>query len=66
MSRRPVAFRQADLKRALAAAKAAGADVATVEIAPDGKIVMTLRVATAKLNDNVVVEQWMAGRARSS
>jgi hypothetical protein len=36
------AFRQSDLTKALKAAKAAGSEVARVEIAPDGKLVMVM------------------------
>ena len=34
------AFRQSDLTKALKAAKAAGSEVARIEIAPDGKMVV--------------------------
>jgi hypothetical protein len=42
MGRRACTFRQADLARALKAAKAAGAEVARVEIDRDGKLVMVM------------------------
>jgi hypothetical protein len=36
------AFRQSDLTKALKAAKAAGSEVARVEIAPDGRMVVVM------------------------
>ena len=43
------AFRQNDLTKALKAAKAAGSEVARIEIAPDGKMVVVLTTdATAQ------------------
>lgn len=36
------AFRQSDLTKALKAAKAAGSEVARIEIAPDGRMVVVL------------------------
>jgi hypothetical protein len=38
MSRTPATFKQADMVRAVKAARAAGLDVARTEIAPDGTI----------------------------
>jgi hypothetical protein len=40
MARAPANFRQADVTRALRAAKAAGVDIARIEIAKDGRIVI--------------------------
>ncbi len=40
MSRRPCPFRQTDLKRALLGARAAGIEIARVEINKDGVIVV--------------------------
>jgi hypothetical protein len=66
MPRRPVAFRQADLKRALSAAKAAGVDIDRVEIDPaTGKITMTVRGGAANL-DVAPLDQWLASHARPS
>ena len=45
MGRGRCTFREADLTRALRAAKKAGADVARAEIARDGKIVLVLNKA---------------------
>jgi hypothetical protein len=66
MPRRPVVFRQADLKRALAAARAAKFDVDKVEIDPTtGKIVMTTRGDAANV-DVSPLDQWRAANARGS
>jgi hypothetical protein len=40
--RRPSAFRQIDVTKAIKAARAAGVEVARVEIEPDGKMVVIL------------------------
>ncbi|RME97122.1 MAG: hypothetical protein D6773_16215 [Alphaproteobacteria bacterium] len=40
MTRRPCAFRQQDVTRAVRGAKKAGIDLARIEIAQDGKIVL--------------------------
>lgn len=42
MGHGPCTFKEADLIRALKAAKKAGADVARAEVARDGKIVLVL------------------------
>jgi hypothetical protein len=66
MPRNPVAFRQADLKRALAAAKAAKMDIDRVEIDPvSGKIVMTMRGDAANVDENPL-DKWLASHARAS
>lgn len=49
MTRRS-ALRQADMTRALKAAKAAGCEVARIEIEPDGKIVILTGKAEAALS----------------
>jgi hypothetical protein len=65
MSRRPVAFRQADLKRALAAAKAAGVDI-KVEFDPaTGKISVTTLSGEANVEESLL-DKWLAERARAS
>jgi hypothetical protein len=66
MPRRPVTFRQADLKRALAAAKAAKVDVDKVEIDPvTGKITMTMRGGAANVDVANPLDQWRATHARA-
>jgi hypothetical protein len=40
MARAPYTFRQLDVTRAIKATKAAGVDIARIEIARDGKIVI--------------------------
>jgi hypothetical protein len=41
--RRPAAFRQSDLTKALKAARAAGVEIERVEIGADGRMVVVLR-----------------------
>jgi hypothetical protein len=65
MAKRPVAFRQADLKRALRAAKGAGLEVARVEIDPTtGRIVIITDVAARSVAELPALDQWMANHAR--
>lgn len=40
MPRRPATFRQTDIARAIRGAEAAGVEVARIEVAPDGRIVI--------------------------
>jgi hypothetical protein len=57
MSRRPAAFKQSDLTKALKAAKATGVEIARYEI-EDGKItVFTGKPATT--NTNSELDQWI-------
>jgi hypothetical protein len=61
-----MATRQADITRALRAAKAAGVEIARVEIdATTGKIVIFTKdvAGTEKPSD---LDQWMASHARSA
>jgi hypothetical protein len=52
MSRRPAAFRQLDVTRALRGTVAAGIEVQRIEIGPDGKIiVVTAKPAEAAADD---------------
>jgi hypothetical protein len=61
MSRGPVTFRQADLTRALRAARAAGLEVAGYEIDPvTGKIVVTTRT---EQRPETALDEWMAAHA---
>ncbi len=46
MSRRPSKFRQTDLTRALKGARAAGVEIARVEIDNDGRIVVVAALPT--------------------
>lgn len=48
MSLRRAAFTKADLSRAVKGVKAAGVDVARVEIGPDGKIVVVAECVGSK------------------
>jgi hypothetical protein len=61
MSRGPLTFRQSDVTRAIRAARAAGVEVARVEIDKDGKISVFAgepvpRVGSRQENE---VEQWL-------
>jgi hypothetical protein len=59
-----VAFKQADLQRALRAARAAGLEVARVEIDPGtGRIVM---ITNSEAGQQMLspLDQWMASHAR--
>lgn len=59
MSRGPQKFRQADIAKALKAAKAAGVGVRRIEINPDGKII----VVAGKMEpgtDPIDVNEWTA------
>ena len=62
MPRRPAAFRQSDLQRALKAAKAAGLQVGRVEVEPTGKI--TIYIGDCATVPEAPLDQWMASRAR--
>ncbi|MBO0749850.1 MAG: hypothetical protein J2O44_05420 [Porphyrobacter sp.] len=48
----PARFRQADVRRAIAAAREAGITVARVEIGPDGRIVIVAGEAMTAANSN--------------
>jgi hypothetical protein len=66
MAKRPNPFRQADLQRALRAAKASGLEVARVEIDPaTGKIVM-MTDTEAGQQTRGPLDQWRASHARPS
>jgi hypothetical protein len=47
MARAPAAFRQSDVTRAVRAARAAGVDIARIEIARDGRICIIINAAEA-------------------
>jgi hypothetical protein len=65
MAARRSPFRQRDIHRAIAAVRAAGLVVRTVEVAPDGHI----KLVTAPLENDAIetpLDRWMANRARAS
>ena len=63
MGRRgPCAFRQCDVERAIKAARAAGLEVARVEIDKDGKIVIIAGKPTDALERNEL-DKWLAEHA---
>lgn len=63
-ARRRAAFRQSDVKRALAAAKAAGIDIARVEIDARGTIVIIAKSEGDEIDRATLspVEAWKARR----
>jgi hypothetical protein len=68
MSRRPAAFRQSDLTRAVKAVTAAGGGIARVEIDKAGKIIIITGETTdqpgqASGND---LDNWIAKRAKDA
>jgi hypothetical protein len=68
MANRPTKFRQADLKRALRAAKGAGLEVKQVELDPvTGRIIITTAAETGtKTQTSNPLDNWLATHARSS
>jgi hypothetical protein len=67
MGRRgPCAFRQCDVERAIKAARAAGLEVARVEIHKDGKIIVITGKPpeAAALGDDL--DKWLAKHARQA
>jgi hypothetical protein len=59
MARAPSTFRQQDVTKALRAAKAAGVDIARIEIARDGRIVIITEAETER-QDSTPLDAWMA------
>jgi hypothetical protein len=55
------AFRQSDLTKALKAAKAAGSEVARVEIAPDGRMVVVMTKDAAQDEKNELLDAARKG-----
>lgn len=53
MARAPSTFRQQDVTRAVKAVTAAGVDIARVEIARDGRIVIVTAEAQSAVQDNL-------------
>ncbi len=64
MPRGPCAFKQRDVMRALRAARAAGFDVAQIEIAKDGKIIVVTGKPEAQ--DAGPLDRWIADHARDT
>ena len=64
MARTPATFKQADMVRAVKAARAAGLDVARTEIAPDG----TIRLIHSDCYQVPLspFDEWKENRASSS
>jgi hypothetical protein len=62
MSRGHATFRQRDLCAAIKAAKAAGCDIARVEVDRNGKIVVIIAGA-ANAEPTNELDQWLASRA---
>lgn len=63
-ARRPVAFRQADISRAVKGAQAAGLSVASVQVDRDGRIVLTVTQSTPTQSaPDAALAQWMARNA---
>jgi hypothetical protein len=64
MPRGQASFRQADLTRALRAARAAGLEVSGYEIDPTtGKIIITTLTGAAEQKTETDLDKWMASRA---
>lgn len=61
MSGKRATFTQTDLTRAMKAAQKAGGDVARVEIAPDGKIILVLQRETIS-GQASALDEWRARR----
>jgi hypothetical protein len=64
MSRGPATVRQADIVRALRAARAAGLEVSGYEIDPAGKITITTNSTGDDKKPVDEFEKWKAGHAR--
>jgi hypothetical protein len=63
MPRGPQIFRKSDVTRAIKATKAAGEDVARVEIGPDGRIIVIMGKAVAPptaARTDPALERWLA------
>ncbi len=61
MARGPVAFKQADVARAVKGVKAAGVSVGRVEIAPDGRIIICAEAAPPP-EPETAFDTWRARR----
>jgi hypothetical protein len=65
LMRRRASFRQRDLQRALTAAKAAGLDIARVEVDLSGKISIITKGASDE-SPALTLDAWLAADARPS
>ena len=65
MSGRPHQIRQADLTRALRAAKAAGLEVAGFTIEPDGRVVIQTGGSSGE-EQTSPLDRWMADHAHQA
>jgi hypothetical protein len=64
MPRGPCSFKQRDAVRALRATRAAGYEVARVEIAKDGTIILVIGKSEAQ--ESAPLDRWMAENARQT
>jgi hypothetical protein len=64
MAKRPATFKQADLMRALRAAKLAGLEVTRFHITPEGIVVFTS--ADAGSPQQSPLDEWMARHAHTT
>jgi len=64
MPRGPCSFKQRDAVRALKAARAAGYEVARLEIAKDGTIILVTGKSEAQ--ESAPLDRWMAENARQT
>jgi hypothetical protein len=62
MSRNPAMFKQADIRRAWAAARRDGKEVVRTEIGPDGRIVLVHKPDAALAPADAAFETWKAKR----
>jgi hypothetical protein len=62
MPRTPAMFKQADVRRAWAAARRDGKDVVRTEIGPDGSIVLVHKVDAALAPAEAAFDEWKAKR----
>jgi hypothetical protein len=62
MSRNPAMFKQADIRRAWAAARRDGKEVVRTEIGPDGRIVLVHKPDAALAPADAAFEAWKAKR----
>lgn len=62
MPNRAAPFTQADVKRAVAGARAAGLDVSRVEILPDGRIIVA-KATKSEDSAATALDEWLAEHA---